>query len=171
MIAAATGHRPDKLGTDAYSGYIEDNPLRIWVKGRMRDYLRRAKPLYAISGMAIGVDQDFAEVCIELRVPFVAAVPFIGQERRWRPDAQEKYRALLAKAHEVVVVSDGPYERWKMIARNQWMVDHCNEVCAVFDGTPGGTASTVLYAVQVHRPIYRIDPNEFRALLAAGAAS
>jgi uncharacterized phage-like protein YoqJ len=170
MIVAATGHRPDKLGVDVnddQAGYVENNPLRVWVKGRIRDYLRRVRPLYAISGMAIGVDQDFVEVCIDLRIPFIAAIPFVGQERRWRPKAQAKYRALLAKAYEVVVVSEGGYERWKMLARNEWMVDHCSEVCAVFDGSPGGTAATVLYADRVQRPIYRVDPNEFRELLGA----
>lgn len=167
MIIAGTGHRPDKLGTDEVSGYVEDNPLRIWIKGRLREHIRQLRPLYAISGMALGFDQDLAEVCIDLGVPFIAAVPFIGQELRWRPEAQRKYRALLARAYEVVVVCEGPYERWKMLARNEWMVDHCNTLIAAFDGSPGGTASTVLYADRVQRETRRIDPNEFRALLAA----
>jgi uncharacterized phage-like protein YoqJ len=167
MIVAGTGHRPEKLGTDAFSGYLDDNPLRAWIKAQTRMHLTQLKPLYVISGMAIGFDQDLAEVCIELCVPFVAAIPFVGQERRWRPEAQAKYHALLAKAHEVVVVSDGTYERWKMLARNQWMVDHCNVLLAAFDGTPGGTASTVLYANSIQRDILRIDPNEFRALTGA----
>lgn len=171
MIVAGTGHRPDKLGTDAFSGYIDDNPLRVWIKARLRAHLRQLKPLYVISGMAIGFDQDLAEVCIALRVPFIAAVPFVGQECRWRVDAQEKYHALLAKAHDVVIVSDGLYERWKMQARNEWMVDHCNVLLAAFDGSPGGTAGTVNYADRVRRDTRRIDPNEFRALLATGAAS
>jgi len=170
MIVGVTGHRPDKLGTNSVSGYVKDNPLRVWIKTQMRDHLKQLRPIYAISGMAIGVDQDFAEVCIELRIPFVAAVPFEGQERTWPIESQEDYRALLAKAHEVVVVSDGPYERWKLHARNEWVVDHINVLIAVFDGTLGGTANTVNYADRVQREKRRINPNEFHALRAAAGA-
>jgi uncharacterized phage-like protein YoqJ len=174
MIVAVTGHRPDKLGTKCFSGYAPENPLRAWVKTRLREQLlqrRPFRPLYGITGMALGVDQDFAEVCIELDIPFIAAVPFIGQERQWPTQSRERYRELLAQACDVVIVCTGGYERWKMLARNQWMVDHCNTLFAVFDGTPGGTASTVLYADSIQREVLRIDPNEFRGALAAGAAS
>jgi len=165
MIVGATGHRPDKLG-----GYAEEvTPLRAWVRAQIRRYLRQLRPLYGISGMALGVDQDFAEICIELRIPFIAAIPFRGQERAWPPEARTKYRQLLAQAYEVVIVSEGRYENWKMQARNEWMVDHCNVMLCVFDGSPGGTANTVNYADRVRREKIRIDPNEFRELLAAGA--
>jgi uncharacterized phage-like protein YoqJ len=174
MIVAVTGHRPDKLGTDHYSGYAPENPLRAWIKAQLREQLRLRRPfrpLYGITGMAIGVDQDFAEVCIELQIPFVAAVPFIGQERQWPKHARERYVELLAQACDVEIVCAGGYERWKMLARNQWMVDHCNALIAVFDGTAGGTASTVLYADSIKREVQRIDPNEFRGAYNARAVS
>jgi uncharacterized phage-like protein YoqJ len=171
MIVAVTSHRPDKLGTDHYSGYASENPLRAWVKDRLRTHLRQLRPLYGITGMALGGDQDFAEVCIELKIPFIAAVPFIGQERQWPTQSRERYRELLAQAYAVEIVCAGGYERWKMLARNQWMVDHCNVLLAVFDGSAGGTASTVLYANSVQREVLRIDPNEFRGAYNARAVS
>lgn len=171
MIVAITGHRPDKLGTSQFSGYAPENPLRTWIKDRLRARLKQLRPLYGITGMALGVDQDFAEICIELKIPFIAAVPFIGQERQWPLQSRERYRELLAQAYDIEIVCAGGYERWKMLARNQWMVDHCNALLAVFDGTAGGTASTVLYANSVQREVYRIDPNEFRGAYSALAVS
>ena len=168
-IVSGTGHRPSKLGTDAFSGYIENNPLRVWIKSQLRAHLYQLHPLYVLSGMAIGFDQDLAAVCIELRIPFIAAVPFIGQERLWRHDAQEKYRMLLAHAYEVIVVCDGGYERWKMQARNEFMVDHCNVLLACFDGSPGGTAGTVNYADRVQREVRRINPNDYRRLVSVAS--
>jgi len=174
MIVAITGHRPEKLGTAQFSGYAPENPLRAWVKARLREQLRLRKPFkpfYAISGMALGVDQDFCEICIELGVPFIAAVPFIGQERQWPLQSRERYRELLAQAYDIEIVCPGGYERWKMLARNEWLCEHSNVLLAVFDGSPGGTASTVLCAHRLGREVIRINPNEFRGALMTGAAS
>ena len=46
----------------------------------------------------------------------------------------------------------------RMQARNQWMVDHCQLLIAVFDGSPGGTKNCVDYALRVRREIRLIDP-------------
>jgi uncharacterized phage-like protein YoqJ len=42
--------------------------------------------------------------------------------------------------------------------RNIWMVDHCDALIAVWDGTSGGTANCVRYAQKVGKPIVFIDP-------------
>jgi uncharacterized phage-like protein YoqJ len=171
MILAFTGHRPEKIGghVDHHSASeAPGQPLQQWISAKLRDVITNARPLYCISGMALGVDQLAAQVCIDLKVPFIAAVPFVGQERVWRADAQRHYQYLLSKAHEVVIVTEGGYEQWKMAARNHWMVDHCNKLVAVWNGTTGGTAGTVLYAVRVKREIVRINPNDF--LVRQGAA-
>lgn len=166
MIVGVTGHRPPKCGN-----YEGTDPLATWIKCELRRTLREMRPLYLVTGMAVGVDQWTAEACIELNIPFIAAVPFRGQERAWPREAQHVYKRLLARAYEVVIVSDGRYENWKMQARNEWIVDHCNVMLCVFDGSPGGTANTVNYADRVRREKIRINPNEFRELLAAGVAS
>jgi uncharacterized phage-like protein YoqJ len=161
VILGVTGHRPDKIG-----GYDDDaNPLRSWVRGQIRRHLQTFRPLYGISGMALGTDQDFAAACVELGIPFIAAVPFKGQELAWRshPTSRKRYRELIAKAYEVVIVSEGGYENFKMQVRNEWVVDHCNAMLCVFDGSPGGTANTVNYADRVRRDKIRINPRDFQA--------
>jgi uncharacterized phage-like protein YoqJ len=167
VIVAITGHRPDKLP----GGYGQENhPGRCWIREQIRAALIEHKPLYGITGMALGVDTDFAHVCIDQGIPYVAAIPFVGQERVWRPDAQTMYRKLLGLAHEVVVVSEGAYERWKMLARNEWTVDHCNLLLAVWNGTAGGTASCVSYAHRVQKQVHLINPNEFGQTTGANRA-
>lgn len=156
MILAVTGHRPDKIG-----GY-KPNPLREWVRAQIRAALEDLKPERGITGMALGVDQDFAEACVALGIPFTAAVPFEGQESRWPPPSRRFYHQLIEQAAEVVYVSELGYARWKMEARNHWMVDHSDRLLAIWDGTLGGTGGTVLYAERVGRPIQRIDPKDFK---------
>jgi len=76
MILSGTGHRPDKLG--GYSDSAFDNLVKI-----AEDYLKESKPDKVISGMALGWDQALAEACVNLNIPFIAAVPFKGQESKW----------------------------------------------------------------------------------------
>lgn len=162
MIVGAAGHRPDKLSCPNWSGYLEDNPLRSWIRHRTANTLISLNTTQAYSGMALGYDQDFARVCIELNIPFIAAVPFAGQEADWPEHSQKRYRELLNRAFEVIIVSEGGYAREKMHIRNQFVVDRIEHLLACWDGTIGGTSNTVRYAQQVNRAMTRIDPNEFR---------
>lgn len=148
MIIAFTGHRPDKLG-----GWDPLHPTVARVRKALRDGLIRNWPLCAISGMAQGVDQWAAETCVELGIPFVAALPCDRPETPWPLPTQERFRALLVKAKEVVIVAPGEYKPWKMQKRNEWMVDHCSKMLAVWDGSYGGTYNALEYAAQVGREV------------------
>lgn len=90
-----------------------------------------------------------------LGIPMIAAVPFEGQEKRWNSLDQGRYRDILGEAHTVHIVSPGGYEPWKMQARNEWMVDNCNILAAMWNGSSGGTANCIRYAQAKER---KIDP-------------
>lgn len=153
MIVAFTGHRPDKLG-----GYKLPNPTYSYVCQRIEQALLELKPDTVISGMALGVDQWAANIAHKLGIPFIAAVPFIGQEKMWPAASQSIYNKLIKLASEVVIVSPGGYSAAKMQFRNEWMVDRSNQVIAIWDGTNGGTGNCVAYATDIGRQIYRINP-------------
>jgi len=147
MIVAGTGHRPEKLG-----GYGPKATARTYTAA-LRS-LEHLKPERVISGMALGWDQALAQAAIDTGIPFIAAVPFIGQERMWPTASRDRYRTLLDKAAEIVVVSEGGYSSTAMQARNIWMVDHCDRVLALWNGdTVGGTANCIRYARHRSIPI------------------
>ena len=157
---AFTGHRPESLG-----GYGEHNPIRDALKVQLTEVLslhKAAHPdLLCISGMAQGFDQWAAEICIELNIPFTAAVPFAGQEARWSVSSQADYLKLLEKALNVHIVSEGDYAAWKLQRRNEWMVDHCDLLIAAWDGKlSGGTWNTIAYAQRRNRRIANLLPNK-----------
>lgn len=136
MILGITGHRPDKL------------PDVAAVRRAIVAELGMLQPTRLITGMAVGVDQIAAEVAIRLSVPFVAAVPFAGQEKLWPPRVQEHYRELLTKAADVVTVSSGGFSVQAMYDRNRWIVANSDHLLAVWDGTSGGTSHCVNYAMK-----------------------
>lgn len=158
---AFTGHRPDKLG-----GY-HSNALQTAVRKALFETLANAVtdgPLVAMSGMALGVDTWAAEACVELRIPFIAAVPFRGQDSRWPHRSQAVYKSLLDKAQEVVVVSPGAYSVQAMHRRNEHMVDWAHHLLAVWDGSPGGTAACVAYARKRKRILNNLWRDEWEPL-------
>jgi uncharacterized phage-like protein YoqJ len=157
IIVAFTGHRPPKLG-----GWYVPNPVHTWLSGKIEGLLLELKPSAAISGMALGADQWAAEIVLRMGIPLIAAVPFKGQESVWPVDSQRKYLGLLKQASEVVVLHKGGYDPKKMLKRNEWMVDSCTDLVAVWDGSTGGTGHCVNYAESVGRRIHRIDPTQFR---------
>ena len=92
MKIAGSGHRPNKLG-----GYQIPNPKYNQISWKLKEILEELKPECCMSGMALGYDQILANVCSYLSIPWLAAVPFIDQEKAWPKEAQNTYHRLLNK--------------------------------------------------------------------------
>lgn len=58
-----------------------------------------------------------------------------------------------------VVVCSGGYAAFKMQKRNEYLVDHCDKLIAIYDGSLfGGTYNCVKYANSVSKQIIVIKP-------------
>jgi uncharacterized phage-like protein YoqJ len=149
-IISITGHRPSSL-PNRYDMQGKDNKF---LRYRLELAIKRLKPAILLTGMALGVDQWAAELAVRFKIPFIACIPFAGQETLWPPIAQRHYKKLLDKAWKIEIISDGHYEPWKMQKRNEHLVDSCDILLAVFNGdTDSGTGHCVRYAEQAGRPI------------------
>ncbi len=148
MIVAFTGHRPERLG-----------PKQLRAENAIRKFLEETKPDKVISGMAQGVDMLAFEHAFELGIPAVAAVPWVGHGSKWPGEHQKAYLENLELAVEVKVVCDvQEYKPWVYQKRDEWMVDNCDLLVAVWDGTKdGGTYNTIKYAKKIGRPIVYLD--------------
>lgn len=152
LTIAVTGHRTLK-------GHYAPSTLHDIIRGKLKNKLIELKPRRAISGMALGVDTLFTEACLDLGIPILAAVPHDGQEKIWRTKDQIYYHELLKKVSRVHVVTPGPYSPGAMHARNHFMVDHCDLLIAVWDGTKkGGTYACIQYAEKVNLEVFYITP-------------
>jgi uncharacterized phage-like protein YoqJ len=148
---AITGHRPPAIG-----GYKTPNPIYDTIVYGLAEAFNTFKPSYVLTGMSLGVDQWAAEICLNMDIPFVAVIPFEGQDKMWPPHSQSKYHWLLQKAVQKIVVSQGAFEPWKMQKRNEYLINNCHQVIAVWNGTPGGTSNCLAYAIKVGKPIYYV---------------
>lgn len=146
MIIAGTGHRPNKLG--GYGNDVFESLIQLATLA-----LEKYEPARVISGMALGWDQALAQAAINLSVPFDAYVPFTGMDAKWPTSSQQYYLSLLCNAREVVECSPPGYSAYKMQVRNERMVDDCDLLLALWDGSTGGTANCLKYAVTQQRPV------------------
>lgn len=168
MIVAFTGHRPQRTGGFGRKAYLRLFDVAFTYLRDLRDSLPfpQQRNLVTMSGMAQGWDHAGASASHELGIPFIAAVPFEGQERLWPGAAQRAYRSLLNKAHNVHVVHPGSTEEWPPEAfvfafqeRNEFMVDRSDLICALWDGkSSGGTANCVAYALGAEKPVVNLWP-------------
>lgn len=151
MRIAATGHRPPRLGLSY--GPADNKLLTMFAKQMLTDSMEGYENVSIISGMAQGWDQAVAHAAILLNLPLIAALPFEGQESRWPYAGRKRYDAILGHAEEVVTVSKGGFDSKKYLVRDEWMVNNCDAVLALWDGTEeGGTYYTVRYAKEFDIP-------------------
>ena len=144
-----TGHRPMKLPW----GMNESDPRCIELKAQLASMLEAAYEMgyrNFICGMAIGCDMYFAEAVLALReqhpdVRLEAAIPCGGQSEKWNKKDRLRYNHLIDSADEVKVLQI-QYTPDCMMKRNFYMVDKSSLIIACFDGRPGGTMKTILYA-------------------------
>jgi uncharacterized phage-like protein YoqJ len=144
MVYAVTGHRPAKVG--GYSDESDERLLAFAIKtlGALPEYPKIE--FSVLTGMAQGWDQAIARACVALHIPFDAAIPFPNFEALWPYKARQRYLDLLKKSRESHIVSQGVYTAEKMDKRNRWMVDRCDKLLALWDGSSGGTHNCVKYA-------------------------
>lgn len=159
---AITGHRPNKLSND----YDLKSPLIDKIHLSILDTLEsidKEMKIIPITGMALGIDTLYALIAIELDLPFIAAIPCLNQESKWIEKSKKVYREIINNPLCTIhYVTDGEYNHSCMQKRNEWMVDNCDQLIAVWDGTSGGTANCVEYAKTTLKPIHRINPRLLR---------
>ncbi|NCB74169.1 MAG: DUF1273 family protein [Clostridia bacterium] len=146
-----TGHREEKL---PWRG-DEADPRCLRLKELIADSLETVYHSginHFICGMATGCDMYFCEAVIELRsshedITLEAAIPWEGQAQGWSAPLKKRYARLVADCDFYTLVQKD-YTPDCLMRRNRYMVDSSSVIIAAFSGRPGGTMSTLLYAVR-----------------------
>jgi uncharacterized phage-like protein YoqJ len=146
QVLGVTGHRD-----------ISHSPETI--KIYLREVFKKLKPNRVLTGMAQGFDQIVAEICVEMNIDFIAALPFESMEKHWTKKDQETYKNLLKSAKSIHCVTDGDYQKWKYLKRDEWIANNCDELIAYLDDRgKGGTYYTVNFfeALPLRKKAYNL---------------
>lgn len=160
MVIAGTGHRP--AGLTIKKSVMYSNALVNALAEFLKPYLERYKPEIVITGGALGMDTGLAVAALKYGAPLLVAIPHYGHESKWGDKSKRLYYRILDKATWVVYTEQGPYEPWKMQARNEFMVDRADAVVALWSGAPGGTANCIKYAQAQDKQVYNLWDNWVR---------
>lgn len=144
-----SGHRPPRLPWGTNEGDARCAALKAELAAHLEG-IYQAGYRHFICGMAIGCDMYFADAIIALRnnhpeVTLEAAIPCATQPDRWTREQRVRYNNLLDACDEVTVLKIG-YTPGCMLERNRYMVDRSSLLLCCYNGAPGGTMSTILYA-------------------------
>ncbi|MFD8944592.1 hypothetical protein ACFV00_21745 [Streptomyces californicus] len=142
-----TGHRsiPAEARPHVLAG------LRAAFRGRER-------ATHALSSLAGGADQLFADLALARGAELTAVIPSGDYEACFESAADlARYRALKARAVREVRL-DFPHSTDEAYyAAGAYIADHCDRLLAVWDGLParglGGTGDIVTYARTLGRPV------------------
>ena len=155
-----TGHRPEKLPWGMNEADERCAALK-WELAARLDGIYEAGYRRFFCGMALGCDMYFAEAVLALRkkhpdVSLEAAIPCLDQADNWPADQQRRYRELLSQVNRVSFLQ-ASYSPGCMQRRNRYMVDRASLLLACYDGRPGGTRDTLLYAMRNERSVILIN--------------
>lgn len=153
-----TGHRPSGFpwlyGEDSKFQSVYEKLLFE----RIERYITESNVTDFISGMALGVDMDFAAAVLKLRKKYSSihlhcAIPCHDQTKLWNRRDIARYNKILKRADSSIILPK-EYTRNCMFERNRYMVNKSDYVFAVWNGERhGGTWYTMEYASRQHKEL------------------
>jgi hypothetical protein len=123
-----------------------------------REFSAGGVELEAISSLAAGADQLFADIALAHGVPVTAVIPGMDYEAHLGDaETRSTYRRLLGSCATRVDLPLQPTHEEAYFAAGRWIVDHSDRLIAVWDGRPargpGGTGDIVAYARRTGVPV------------------
>jgi hypothetical protein len=152
LTVGITGHRK-----------LDDPAGWIWVRRELTALLEDAGPLIGVTSLAIGADQLFAEVVLEMKGDLEAVIPFPDYERTFANEADlMRFRLLKAASKRVEILPDGATQDEAYLNAGRRVTDLSDLLVAVWDGEParglGGTADVVRYATGMGKRVVQLNP-------------
>lgn len=172
-----TGHRPPKLG-----GYDLATPSYAKLRADLAQYIRfqlsQHSHVCCHTGMALGADTIWGLAILDMKQAFPGRVllhaetPYLAQVNAWFKQSDRNTWAYLRANADFETVYDPEFETNIVTvgarhagnilnARNHGMVNACDLMLALYDGTPSGTGNCVTYAQKQGVPVVMIAPTNY----------
>lgn len=157
---AFTGYRTSKIKRSTSDKNIIDT-IEIELQRIIYELYNEGYTNYIVGGSE-GFDLMAAEVVLEARemqpdINLIVAVPFKGQDDKYKPDDKRLYEKVLELADTVHYVATDFHSR-AYLNRNDYMLSNSSVVVCYYNGLQGGTMYTYNRAMEKgHRVINLCD--------------
>jgi len=115
------------------------------------------RPVEALSSLAAGTDQLFAEIALDCGARLTVITPAADYETTFTPDELSRFRSLLRRAQAHVAMDFPSVSDEAYYATGAYIAEHSDLILAVWDGRParglGGTGDVVHYARALGKPV------------------
>jgi 8-oxo-dGTP pyrophosphatase MutT (NUDIX family) len=152
------GHQD--LGDEATYDFV-----RHQFRELLSDYKQHNQDIVLYSALAIGADQLFVQIALDMNIPVEVVLPCAEYEKNYPSDEdRHEYRRLLSSSrmqHQLPIqhCSDDAY-----LAAGQWIVDHSDITILAWNGAPsqgrGGTGDMANYARSTGRPFVHLHTRQ-----------
>ena len=135
-----------------------------WTRDELGNALRSLpQPLIGVSALAIGSDQLFARLVLNLGGLLEVVIPFANYERTFDASLdRDEYHGLLRLAKHVSVLPTSENDEQAYFLAGIAVVDRCELLFAVWNGQPaiglGGTGDIVISALRQQKPLIHLNP-------------
>jgi hypothetical protein len=136
-----------------------------WVRAELRKLLamHAQREGAAITSLAAGADQEFADEALAAGIPVHVVLPCRRYELAFENEANVlRFQALLEKASHVTMLQHPAHSEQAFLEAGQCIVEASELLIAIWDGEPsrgpGGTGDIVSYAKCRGKAIVHVDP-------------
>lgn len=125
------GPKPFGLG-----GY-DNNTYRLKIKDSINNIfkdLMKEFTLVGITGLGLGIEQDFVQLCINNSIEYTVYLPYNEQEKYWShlsPDLIKSYSYYLDNALNIIQLDNGKYSPKKIISKRKKILNESDYVIYV----------------------------------------
>jgi hypothetical protein len=143
---------------------LEPDSSWDWVQATLRGILEQQQGrLTGISSLAVGADQLFAELALEVGGRLHVVIPFDGYHRTFKTeDDLRHFQRLLTRAETIETLGGIGSDEDRFLAAGIRVADLSETMVVVWDAKPakglGGTADVVQYAQTRGLPIVHVNP-------------
>lgn len=134
-----TGHKKHEIGL-----WSEKHPAFLYLKlayqRKMIQAMEDEGVEWFLNSGAQGLELYGAQWALELKKDYpqmklAMLLPFFGQEKQWKEEAQEVYHEVLSKADYVDYISKREYvQPWQLAQKNRFLVERSEGMITFFNG-------------------------------------
>ncbi|WP_157976305.1 hypothetical protein [Lewinella sp. IMCC34191] len=155
-----------KIGITGHQNLI-DNSTSTWVYKSIANFIEEiGDEVMGLSSIAIGADQIFCQVLIDMSLPYHVIIPC--QNYRELFEDKANYDKYINSSDKRIVLDYAEDSQQAFFDAGKVIVNSCDLVVAVWNGKSakglGGTGDVVNYARSINRPVYHINIVEKYAL-------